>query len=562
MPYFTLEHLDLARAAMVAKAHPCVVPIIALCHDSFNNSQRSVTTSQTDILNKIFRVEGSSELEWYVPLGAPRGARNEEGRWRGSVKNYVGRSLQVQTKDLRDLGVYTMELGIPRFSSSAVQTIQRFLGTKNPATETPLKVWPLAIWRYRAQDISGISEAVENFSTEFGLSLLPTLFDSSVPSEISSLTLGPQPITDTLLLSDLLEPRSTTPTEAPSASILREEPAMEHQEEEGVACILGVQANDQGELTVGGKPIQLLLHGCPGSGKSHKLSEYAKKAHYVFRTVFHPETRYTDFVGGLRPRTAWRVESPAPSFIGLDFVPPGEPRVIYEFVPGPLLQAYYLACFEPTRSVVLIIEEISRGNAAQAFGDFLQLLDRIDTTLSGVSTGSSAYSIDPRPEVRSWIIYNDIVAPSTSRGQIRLPPNLFIWATMNRADQNARQLDSAFLRRWAREHCSWKTTNTDWEDLLVRYGGANVKWGLLRMEINRRLSELSGIPEDKFIGPYFIPKSRLNEPAYLLEDLWGYLWYEVLRTRAQEFFGVATFAQLADSWANGNGAVVGQISNT
>src|SRR3546814_4038126 len=36
-------------------------------------------------------------------------------------------------------------------------------------------------------------------------------------------------------------------------------------------------------------PLQCIVQGCPGSGKSYRLAENAKTAHYVFRTALHPE---------------------------------------------------------------------------------------------------------------------------------------------------------------------------------------------------------------------------------------------------------------------------------
>jgi hypothetical protein len=459
------------------------------------------------------------------------------------------------SKDLREAGVYSIGDGGPRIAPNAGALIRHYLGSKNPPTNLPIPVWPLAIWRFRGVQIESIESAVGEFTAEFGLDQFEGVFDfSPPPAAVVGIPLGPAAVTEEELLG-LLEPRTETPGGEP-ANQRPDEP----QEPQGVGDIIGVALNPDGDVTLGGKPVQLLLHGCPGSGKSFKLASYSREAHYVFRTVMHPEARYADLVGGLRPRTGWRLEDPPPTFVGFGATVPGEPRVIYEFVPGPLLQAYYLACFEPLRSVVLIIEELSRGNAAQCFGDFLQLLDRLDEEEGGVPAGSSCYAIDPRPEVRSWILNNDIDPPHAPRGQVRLPANLFIWATMNRADQNARQLDSAFLRRWAREHCSWKTEGDAWEAEMVTYGGGTIPWGSLRKAINDKLARLPGVPEDKFVGPYFIPKRRLRQPNYLLEDLWGYLWHEVLKTRAADFFGVPTFAELAENWAEGNGSPIGEVA--
>jgi hypothetical protein len=549
MPYVSIEHLQKARGALLVSGHPSVIVLLALCHDSATNKSRSASAAQTDILNRIFRVDGSDTLEWYVPLGEARGADMASARWRGSSKNYVGRSLQVMKKDLQDRGVYSIDDNVSRLAPNATELVQGYLEGKIPKIPLPIPVWPLATWRYRHDSIEDLNAATTQFIDEFYLKQLAGVFDlSPPPPELLELQLLSVPVEDASLINGLLEARPVTDGEGGEA-------------DEGVGFQLGIQLNPAGDVAAGGKPVQLLLHGCPGSGKSYKLADYSASAHYVFRTVVHPEARYADFIGGLRPRTAWKVEIPPPDFVGLDFRPPGEPRIIYEFQPGPLLQAYYLACFEPDRSVVLIIEELSRGNASQLFGDFLQLLDRLEEDSQGVPAGASVYSIDPRPEVKAWIIENDILPPATQRGQARLPPNLFLWATMNRADQNARQLDSAFLRRWTREHCSWRVTDGQWDGVEVCYAGVVISWGALRSAVNQRLTELPGVPEDKFIGPYFIPKTRLSQPAFILEDLWGYLWYEVLKTRASDFFSVGTFAELADNWNNGVGAPIGELAS-
>src|SRR3546814_15005515 len=89
------------------------------------------------------------------------------------------------------------------------------------------------------------------------------------------------------------------------------------------------------------------------------------------------------------------------------------------------------------------------------FGDILQLLDRAE---EGPIEGYSEYEIEARPDIRSWLLFNEIWNAEVAPGNLRLPPNLYIWATMNRADQNARKLDSAFLRRWDKVYLSYMDT--------------------------------------------------------------------------------------------------------
>lgn len=49
-------------------------------------------------------------------------------------------------------------------------------------------------------------------------------------------------------------------------------------------------------------PRQLIVTGCPGSGKSHFVDELIRSSGCtIFRTQFHPETSYADFFGAYKP---------------------------------------------------------------------------------------------------------------------------------------------------------------------------------------------------------------------------------------------------------------------
>ena len=307
-------------------------------------------------------------------------------------------------------------------------------------------------------------------------------------------------------------------------------------------------------------PLQRIVHGCPGSGKSFLLGRDAAFAHFFLRVVFHPEIRYGDFVGAIRPESIYRISGEEMKFAGSESLVRGEPYVQYVVRPGALLKAYHLACLHPDCSVVLIIEELSRAPASQVFGDMLQLLDRRDEPGDAL-TDFSEYEIEPQPDIRSWLRTNNITHDNVSPGNMRFPPNLYIWATMNRSDQNARQLDSAFLRRWSKTYISYRNAGV-YDDDMVVYGGTNVRWGDLRNTINERLKDSEGIPEDKFVGPYFLSRRQLRGSSSVYEDLWGYIWNDVLKARAAHFFnGIATFADLQVAWNGGSGSPIGPIRN-
>ena len=52
-------------------------------------------------------------------------------------------------------------------------------------------------------------------------------------------------------------------------------------------------------------PRQLIISGCPGSGKSHLAETTAAAGALVIRTAFHSESTTSTFVGGFRPSTVY-----------------------------------------------------------------------------------------------------------------------------------------------------------------------------------------------------------------------------------------------------------------
>lgn len=212
--------------------------------------------------------------------------------------------------------------------------------------------------------------------------------------------------------------------------------------------------------------IQKIYYGCPGTGKSYTVKEKTEgldgeKAVYfddngrkidtpdkedrngkpsnIFRTTFHPDYDYSSFVGSYKP-----IMVPVLDNNGKDTE---KEELIYDFVPQVFTNAYVRAwkslkddsLTDSERQVYLIIEEINRGNCAQIFGDLFQLLDR--------KNGFSEYPIIPDAELRKYLKNEGLES-----GQLRLPCNLHILATMNTSDQSLFPMDSAFKRRWAMEY--------------------------------------------------------------------------------------------------------------
>ncbi|MDO5320406.1 MAG: hypothetical protein Q4G65_17405, partial [bacterium] len=239
---------------------------------------------------------------------------------------------------------------------------------------------------------------------------------------------------------------------------------------------------------------QLITYGAPGTGKSFGLSGCMKDKNgndvaVSIRTTFHPDSDYSTFVGAYKPamKKVQRIvqigqDIKTPNYAaGFDESLKVEEKISYEFRPQAFINAYVAAWMDVTKPVVLVIEEINRGNCAQIFGDIFQLLDRDD------ATGWSSYPIDADTDLASWLkvvrekkadgadgdlIFgaklDAIAKPAKIKDsdwadikigkKLALPPNLYIWATMNTSDQSLFPIDSAFKRRW------------DWKYVPIREG--------------------------------------------------------------------------------------------
>lgn len=261
-------------------------------------------------------------------------------------------------------------------------------------------------------------------------------------------------------------------------------------------------------------PRQLITYGAPGTGKSHGTEGKVKELGIqdVFRTTFHPDSDYSTFVGAYKPTMK---NVPRIVQIGQDIKKPGfapdvedelkvEEKISYKFRPQAFLNAYVAAWMDLTKPVVLIIEEINRGNCAQIFGDLFQLLDRDD------ATGYSTYPITADTDLAKWLaevprfgkkgladpgkpecIMPDDWAKVLKGEMLAIPRNLYIWATMNTSDQSLFPIDSAFKRRW------------DWKYVPIREGkdkdGNKLDWTIKFLIPGKPAEgEQPAVPEKKF----------------------------------------------------------------
>ena len=190
--------------------------------------------------------------------------------------------------------------------------------------------------------------------------------------------------------------------------------------------------------------------------------------------------------------------------------------ISYEYVPGPFMRLYVEAMKnvlkvakgeEEPRPFLLIIEEINRANVAAVFGEIFQLLDRNDDNVS-------EYPIQTSQDIRDYLA-KELGGDPSEYTQIRIPDNMFIWATMNSADQGVFPMDTAFKRRWDFIYLGIDDNDSDIQGKVVKIKVGNtekdIEWNSLRQAINEFLAS-EKINEDKQLGPYFISR-KITVPA-------------------------------------------------
>lgn len=342
------------------------------------------------------------------------------------------------------------------------------------------------------------------------------------------------------------------------------------------------------------KTHQIIYYGCPGSGKSHHVKEITENvdSNFVFRTTFHPDTDYASFVGCYKPMAEghngnYRFKSLQDlkaeaniinSSLGdkvsqivafvtkyandLQYIVDTDPnikslqnllnknlsfanetylayvvdyvlknqetRITYKFCPQVFTNAYIKAWEDTSKPVYLIIEEINRGNCAQIFGDLFQLLDR------DKETGKSEYPIKADKDLVAHI--EKVLGAGhegIKNGELCLPPNLIIYATMNTSDQSLFPMDSAFKRRWDWEYVpieyGQKKSNNEDNDsynFIIKIGGNKYKWIKFLRKVNDKIYDTT-LSEDKQMGNYFI-KGDVDELQFVNKVMF-YLWNEVCK---------------------------------
>ena len=183
-------------------------------------------------------------------------------------------------------------------------------------------------------------------------------------------------------------------------------------------------------------PLNSILYGAPGTGKTYITAEYALAilenrevdespktteqrkavmeqyrnyvdAERIVFTTFHQSYGYEDFIQGLRPVS---------KNSGTDFVP----------VDGVFKRIADNAKYHPENNYVIIIDEINRANISKVFGELITLIE----------------------DDKRWGEVNALQVTLPSGQPFKIPNNLYIVGTMNSADKSISLIDTALRRRF------------------------------------------------------------------------------------------------------------------
>ena len=187
----------------------------------------------------------------------------------------------------------------------------------------------------------------------------------------------------------------------------------------------------------------IVFTGIPGTGKTHTVVEFLKKAKedknsriadYAF-VQFHPSYDYEDFIEGMKPVPSNSTQS-------------GNSALSFELVDGVFKELCKRAYKDKNNYYVMVVDEINRADLSRVFGELLYCLEYRDEF---VDTKFTSYIKKNKSKENSFEEdHND-----QNFGRFIIPSNVLLIGTMNDVDRSIDAFDMALRRRFRWEEVTF-----------------------------------------------------------------------------------------------------------